>query len=52
MGLLRLIETPRLLPLDNPAHREAGDLLGRLGDPRFETVYTNGKPGHIFRVRR
>lgn len=43
--LLRLIETPRLLPL---AERiEAGNVLGRLGDPRFETVYANGQPYYI-----
>ena len=43
--LLRLIETPRLLPL---AERiEAGNLLGRLGDPRFETIYADGKPHYI-----
>jgi formylglycine-generating enzyme required for sulfatase activity len=43
--LLRLIETSRLLPL---AERiEAGKVLGRLGDPRFETVYTNGLPQYI-----
>lgn len=43
--LLRLIETPRLLPLVERI--EAGNVLARLGDPRFETVYANGLPQYI-----